>query len=463
MDKKDLRDLSSGLRTLYNKGVESVKRRNYEYAIEQLKEVVKKVPTFMECRKQLRVSEIKKCSSMGVFAKIMGKIKTSLLIAKIKPMVNKKPIKAMAACEDALAIYLYNQALLTLLADAALNAKAPYIAIEELDFIRGFAPKNEANLRRLALVYKEVGDGTKHLATMQQVSSLHPNDLSIQAELRSAAALASMQSEWSSEEDIAEKRQETSSVDVGDKVIRSEDDIQKAIRQYEQELGVEESIDTRRKLAGMYFRVNRFDDAIKQYKDILAKLDTFDPALDVLIEKAQVAKIDASVNALKEANEADVEANEADIEAKVAELEKKKYAYRLERATQRVNSFPNDTQLRYDLAILYFEGGQFDSSLEQFQYARRNPQRRVSCMMYLGKCFQAKGQYDMATEQLQSAVDEMKVMDKQKMEAMYDLAQIFEASGRQEEAIELFKEIYRVDVNFLDISKRMDAFYNKNK
>ncbi len=454
MNKKDLRDLSSGLRTLYNKGVESAKRRNYEYAIEQLKEVVKKVPTFMDCRKQLRNAEEKKCDAMGFFGKMMGKFKASLAAAKIKPIVSKKPIKAMADCEDALAIYLYSPVVLTLLADAAMNAKAPDIAIESYEYIKSFDPGSEANLRRLAEVYKQVGDGTRHLATMQQVAALKPNNLAVQAELRSAAALASMQSEWSSEEEIAEQRQESASADVGDKVIRSEDDIQKQIQQFEQELGVQESIDTRRKLAGLYFRVGRFDDSIKQYNDILTKLDTFDPAIDMLIEKSYLAKIDAGIDALREA-----QGDEA--APRIAELEQKKYQYSLERATNRVNNFPNDTQLRYDLAILYFKGGRIDDSLEQFQYARRNPQRRISCMMYLGKCFQSKGQYDMAIEQLQSAINEMPVMDKQKMEAMYDLATIYESQDKSEDALELFKEIYRVDVNFLDVGKRMESYYKK--
>ena len=260
--------------------------------------------------------------------------------------------------------------------------------------------------------------------------------------------------ESADEEQVEEQRAEKASSDVGDKVLRAEDDIVKQIKEYEKELSAQESIDTRRKLAGLYHRVKRFDDAIKSYQMILSKLDTFDPAMDALIEKSQLAKYDEAIKVL-------MESEQPDKENSIEEIRKKRYQYRMDRATDRVQRFPNDTQLRYELAIVYFEGGFIDNALEQFQYARRNPQRRVSCMMYLGKCFQAKGQLDMAIEQLEAAVGEMQVMDKEKMTAMYSLAEIYEAADNKEKALELFKEIYRVDVNFMDVSKRMEAFYKK--
>lgn len=454
MEKKDLRDLSSSLRSLYNKGMESARKHNIDYAIEQLKQVVKKYPSFMDGRKQLRTAEKRKCQTTGAIGKFIAKLKSFLIAAKIKPLVKKKPLQAMAACEDALAVYLYNPVILTLLAEAAVAAKAPYIAIDELEFVRSFCPKKEANLRRLAKLYEQVGDGIKHLATMQQVAALHPNSLAMDAEMRSAAALASLQSEWGNEEQVEEKRVEKASADVGDKVLRAEDDIVKQIKVYEKELSAQESIDMRRKLAGLYHRVKRFDDAIKAYQQIMSKLDTFDPAMDALIEKSQLAKYDEAIKVLEESDQPDKDSS-------IEEIRKKRYQYRLDRSTDRVQRFPNDTQLRYELAVVYFEGGFIDNALEQFQYARRNPQRRVSCMMYLGKCFQAKGQFDMAIEQLDAAVSEMQVMDKEKMQAMYYLAEIYEASDNKEKALELFKEIYRVDVNFMDVSKRMEAFYKK--
>ena len=82
-----------------------------------------------------------------------------------------------------------------------------------------------------------------------------------------------------------------------------------------------------------------------------------------------------------------------------------------------------------------------DKALEQFQLAQRNPQKRLSAIVYLGRCFAEKKQYDMAVEQYDKAISEMPVMDKEK------------------QAMECFKQIYSTNVNYLDVAKRMDAYY----
>ena len=100
-----------------------------------------------------------------------------------------------------------------------------------------------------------------------------------------------------------------------------------------------------------------------------------------------------------------------------------------------------------------------DKALEQFQLAQRNPQKRLSAIVYLGRCFAEKKQYDMAVEQYDKAISEMPVMDKDKMEALYHLGVTCEEMGDDKRAMECFKEIYSANVNYLDVAKRMDAYY----
>jgi DNA-binding SARP family transcriptional activator len=69
----------------------------------------------------------------------------------------------------------------------------------------------------------------------------------------------------------------------------------------------------------------------------------------------------------------------------------------------------------------------------------------------------------MAIEQLTAALAEMLVMDKAKKEALYYLAKTYEASGNEEKALESYKEIYQADVNYLDVGKKVQEFYNKKK
>jgi tetratricopeptide (TPR) repeat protein len=216
----------------------------------------------------------------------------------------------------------------------------------------------------------------------------------------------------------------------------------------------EESFDARKKLGELYHACGRYDDAIEQYTRVAEGIGAMDPAVDKSIEKSATAKIDAEIETLSAAT-----ANSA----KVEELKKNKLNYQLECAIKRVNAYPNDNQLRYDLALLYFNYHFIDNAIEQFQYARKNLQRKVTCMVYLGRCFLVKEHYDMAIEQLTAALAEMLVMDKAKKEALYYLAKTYEATANPEKALENYKEIYQADVNYLDVALKVQDYYNSKK
>ena len=84
-------------------------------------------------------------------------------------------------------------------------------------------------------------------------------------------------------------------------------------------------------------------------------------------------------------------------------------------------------------------------------------------MTYLGRCFHAKGQNDMAVEQFNSVLSEMPVMDKDKMSTLYYLGVTYEEIGDGKNAIDCFKQIYSANVNYLDVAQRMNDYYAKNK
>jgi tetratricopeptide (TPR) repeat protein len=89
--------------------------------------------------------------------------------------------------------------------------------------------------------------------------------------------------------------------------------------------------------------------------------------------------------------------------------------------------------------------------------------RRFNAVSICGRCFLVKDHYDMAIEQLSTALAEMLVMDKAKKEALYYLAKTYEAAGNAEKALENYKEIYQADVNYLDVGKKVQEYYNSKK
>lgn len=364
-------------------------------------------------------------------------------------------MEAMKNAENALALTLKCESALNLLADAAQALDAPFIAAEAIEIIIDFHPENESILKKLAGIYESMGEGRNLLKVRQRIADRNPGNLEAQAALRAAAALATMeQGRWNdrgaSYQDKLKVQDEDSAL-TGDRIIRAADDIKDMIRRYEKQIKEgEKSIDTHRKLAELYMRDERYNDAINEYNWIVKAMGTLDPAIDKSIERATVAIDEAKLEELKETG-----ASEEEIKA----LENKIYDYKLERYEDRVKTYPNDLQLRYELAELYWEGHEINKALEQFQLAQRNPQRRLNAIVFLGRCFSEKGQYDMAVEQFKKALSEMPIMDKEKMNALYNLGVTSEKMGNTAEAMDAFKQIYAHNVNYMDVGERMNVYY----
>jgi len=454
MERKELKDISEGLRKNYQYAKNVFAKGDSDYTILLLNGVLKKEPGFIEARDFLRTVERSKTNALGAVGKVIADIKIFVLVMKGRAKVTKDAALAMEIAEEALALNLKSLPALNLLADAAQNMAASFIAIEAMELAREFNPDDENIMKTLVEIYKTDGNGTKAYEIQSVIAARHPEDLNVQAELRSAAALATLNraesQEGSSVQQAVEKAKEDGGT-VGDKIIRSEDDIANAIASYESLVADgDESIDMRRSLAELYQRSSQHDKAIETFRWIAGKIGTLDPATDKAIEKSEVAKFDDKANALTESGGSD-----EDVQAIINE----KFMYQLERAEERVKNYPNDTQLRYDLACLLWTGQDVDRSLEQFQLARKNPQRRLSSTVYIGMCFSAKGQFDMAVEQFETALEGMPVMDKEKLNALYQFGLTCETMENTEKALDCFKQIYQTDVNYLDVSARMEKFY----
>lgn len=459
MNKKDISQVSSGIRSSFQKAIDAARKNNIDYAVEILKSIVQKDPGFMDARTALREQEEKKTAALGGFAKLMAGFKTGSLVSKGRSKLKKSPIEAMALAEEALAINLNNPAALNLLADAAFDAKGYFISIDSLEKIEKLQPKNELNMRKLAETYQAAGQGRNALRVWQRISAMKPEDLEIQSKLRSAAALASMEEgEWEKEGDYQSKlknKEDAVALEQEDRIVRDVDDVAMMTQRYEEQIASgDESIDLRRKLAELYFRGNRFDDSINTYEWLVQKMGTLDPTIDKAIEKSRVGKYKEGIEAKRAAG-----ASEDELKALEAEV----YNYRMERAVDRVNRYPNDTELRYQLAMVYWEGGFIDNALEQFQLGQKNPHYRLSAMVHMGRCFHVKGQLDLSIEQFEKAISEMYAMDKAKMEALYYLGIACEDAGKLDKALDCFKQIYQSNVNYRDVSARIQKFYDMKK
>ena len=127
--KKNITEVSSAVRSAYQKAQDVLAKNSLDYGIELLKGIVKKEPGFLDARVMLRKVEKTKYAHMSVIAKVFSAIQCMGPIMKGRAFVAKKPLVALGCAEDALAINVAATPAYKLLADAAKVCEAPFIAV----------------------------------------------------------------------------------------------------------------------------------------------------------------------------------------------------------------------------------------------------------------------------------------------------------------------------------------------
>jgi tetratricopeptide (TPR) repeat protein len=206
-----------------------------------------------------------------------------------------------------------------------------------------------------------------------------------------------------------------------------------------------------RQLAELYTLRKRFDDALKMYEKLKASETGSDPALDKAIADLQVKRLEHAA--------AELDETAADYEERKAQLNAEKQALQLADCQRRVEKFPTDLAMRFELGALYFQAGKIGEAIQEFQKAQNNPHKRVAAMGYLAQCFAKRKMNDLAAKTLQNAIKEKQVFDDEKKDLIYQLGCVLETMGKKEEAIEQFKLIYETDIGYRDVGKKVDDYY----
>ncbi len=150
-----------------------------------------------------------------------------------------------------------------------------------------------------------------------------------------------------------------------------------------------QNLETKRKLAELYQKAERHDKAIEFYEMVVKDMGSLDPHIDAAIEKSKVAQMQLIIKQWEEYSAANPN-KKAEAEANIQNIKEQILSFRLERALERVNKYPNDLQLRFELANLYWEAGAIDDALQQYQLSQKNPQRRLASIVSIGRCFAEK-------------------------------------------------------------------------
>lgn len=452
--------IPQNVRNLYNKALTALERKNVDIAIELLYKCVEAIPQYEAARRSLRMAEITKfkldhpkgpgmAHTMSNLSGLGTKMKMKGLVAK------GKGLDALLVGEQLMRIDPLNVAFAREFASAAVAANLPEAGVMTLELIREHEPKNFDVLETLGILYKNLKRFQEAQKCLSEASLLKPTDAELAHALKDVEALVTLNSGLEEANKTGDFRKAMANENQAlqlqrkDKAVKTAEDAESLIAEAKEKIAKEpKNINYYLSLGNLYVQQKRFDEALQTYESA-RQIAAADPELDRRYSAARVSKYDQDIAALREAGD----------ENGAVALENERAQYVFDDLYERSQRYPNDLHIKYELGLQYFQNDYFDEAVQQFQLAQRNPKDRPQALSYLALCFRKKGMPDMAAEQLEQAREIVTEMGPEKMQILYELGDIYQEMGRLDEADKLFKEIFRYDMSYRDIAKKVEALY----
>jgi len=461
MPEKSATAVARPLREQYEKGLAALQRQNFDYAVAIFAQVLQKEPGFYACREALRATQAKKSGGKsGFLRKMFGTASSSPLLAKGQITLRSNPVEAINVAEQLLNSDPNNLAAHKLLADAALAADLPRTAALSLEIAFKISPDREVALK-LGRALASAGISDKAERILSDLASTFPNDPEIAKVLKNVSAkrtlseggYGALEGGTGSYRDILKNKEEAVSLEQEKRAVKTEDMAARLLAECEARIAREPgNLRLLRSAAELCTQKNQFDKALEYYQRITATEGDADSSLERAIAETTVRKFEHAL--------AQLDPNAPDFAEQTARIQAEREAYQLEECRQRVERYPNDLQIRFDLGELYFKAGKISEAISEFQKAQNNPHKRIQAMGYLGQCFARRGMNDLAARTLQNAIKEKITFDDEKKELIYALGCVLEKTGKKKEAIEQFELIYGTDIGYKDVAAKVDAYYS---
>ena len=443
----------------FNKGVAAFERSNLDISIDLLMQCVTLAPGFSRARKVLRAAQIAKFrkEKKSGLAEKMQEVNAVMMRMKIMGLLKaNKNDAALLECEKLLTMNPLHPQNVELAVQAADASGHPEAALFTVEAAYENNPDDMILLRRVADYYMTVGEYDKARDAYVKLNAFLPNDQTIFKQLKDAEARVTMAAGWEEAagkkdayRDLIANKDQAKKLDMQAKAVQSGSDADALIDEAKSRLEKEpNNLNFYRALARLYTQNRRYEEAVETLEGA-RKVNAADPELDRALSAAKAQAFEGKIEALKAAGDL----------AGAQNMEQEMNQFVFDDLASRVQRYPNDLKLRFELGLQYFKYEYFDDAIGQLQLAQRSPKERVESLYYLAKCFAHKGQRDMAIMQLETANEQLPIMDDLKKKVMYELGTLAEAAGDIEKAFGYYKDVYAADIGFGDIGARMEHIY----
>ena len=438
------------MRQLWEKGYDTLEKKNYAYAMVLLAEALEQEPAFFDCRMALRAAQIKKHENDGRIAKIAAAAGNAhhMALAKIA-LKRKNYFSALAHAEKILCADPESSVGHRVIVDAAKALDLPQTMISSLQMLKKANPKNNGITQELAKALEMLNDWDEAERVMLQLAQLNPDDPFLQQAYRDTAAKATIyrgnygmkagQDAGGDREGVGNSKADYTSEDVlEEKIFTMEERLQDEPENFK--LAVD--------IAKLYVERQDFDRAFEYFDWVQENHSVSDSSIDRALADANEAHFDYDIVQYPEGSPERVG------------LEAERDAFMLENCQERADRYPTMLEFRFELGERLFRTGDVNEAILTFQRTQNSPSHKHRSLCYLGQCFMQRGMYDMALSQFEKAMEGKSTFDDQKKELIYLVAGVYEQQGKHEQAEAHYKSIYEVDVGYRDVAEKVEGGYS---
>lgn len=135
--------------------------------------------------------------------------------------------------------------------------------------------------------------------------------------------------------------------------------------------------------------------------------------------------------------------------------------YRVSAESEAESNGNGDYETHYNLGLAYKEMDLFEEALEEFQIAAGlvgsddGTPRYLQCCNLLGHCFMQKGVPQLAVKWFNTGFNSPGASEDERQALRYELAGAYEQLGDLHRAMDLFTEVYGIDVSYRGVSERL--------
>jgi len=448
---------------LWKKANEAMAREQFDYAVDTLFKAMALVPDNLVYRQTLRGAAKKMYGDNGSGARMAG-MKTMKVKGRIKKAHLTKDWKGMdQAAEEGLRVNPWDAALNAAVGEACKNLGFANVALYGYELALKTEPENKDYNRQYALLQEERGNYNDAISGWTRVYKIDPDDHEARSKItqlqantvmrrggyEDAKSTQEMKTAYDFDRKSAQKKQ-PGQQEADGPGMSLEADLQRAIRKDPSDVG------SHLKLADLYKREKRLEEAARMLETAL-QLSGGDPTIREQAEDVELERMRHNHELAKDA----FRANPQDETAKrnAVELGKEILLREIEILSKRVERYPKDARLKFELAQRYMQSQAFSKAIPLLQQAAADNRIECEVLVKLGDCFHREKKPALALRQFEKARDLVNVHEKPDLfkTIHYALGVLYQAAGDKQKAEFHFQEVLGVDYEYRDTLKRLEA------